>query len=387
MKFMQKQSQDSINNLPDAVVIIGYDKKIIDCNIKAEILFGYSRKELQGKIVTFLFDEGIEPVYEAMINHSRIPTNARNKNGDTIVVEITASDSELKQRIVVAARDVTETHNMIRDIIDDYKSTKERSQQHNSFISDMSNEIKTPLHSIIGFSQALLDGIGGDLSDKQRKYIDIINRNAGALSLLMGSILDIAKLDSGQMNPEIKQFDVVNIINLVAQQIKPKADEKKLNFEIDYQEIIKRKVFLDENMLRQILMNILDNAVKFTSSGSVKMKVSHPDIEYAKYQGVVVPADYTDKSYLMFTISDTGAGIPENELNGIFDEYSQVSKQNAKKHAGSGLNLSITRKMLEELSGVIWVESEVKQGSTFSFIIPVQEPMTVVMQKIINPDE
>lgn len=384
---MQKQSQDSINNLPDAVVIIGYDKKIIDCNIKAEILFGYSRKELQGKIVTFLFDEGIEPVYEAMINHSRIPTNARNKNGDTIVVEITASDSELKQRIVVAARDVTETHNMIRDIIDDYKSTKERSQQHNSFISDMSNEIKTPLHSIIGFSQALLDGIGGDLSDKQRKYLDIINRNAGALSLLMGSILDIAKLDSGQMNPEIKQFDVINIINLVAQQIKPKADDKKLNFEIDYQEVIKRKVFSDENMLRQILMNILDNAVKFTTSGSVKMKVSHPDIEYARYQGVVVPADYTDKSYLMFTISDTGVGIPENELNGIFDEYSQVSKQNAKKHAGSGLNLAITRKMLEELSGVIWVESEVKQGSTFSFIIPVQEPMTVVMQKIINPDE
>ena len=387
-EFIKKtQSQDLINYLPDAVVVLGYDKKISDCNIRAEMLFGYARKDLRGKTASFLFDEGVEPVYDAMINHSRIPTNVRTKNGEHIVVEITASDSELNQKIIVCARDVTETHNMIKDIIEDYKAAKERSKLHNSFISDMSGDIKTPLHSIIGFSQALIDGIGGDLSEKQAKYLDIINRNASSLSLLMGSVLDIAKLDAGQMTPDIKQFDVISLINFVNQQIEPKAKEKKLAYEVDTQEVVKRKIFSDENMLRQVLLTVLDNAVKFTETGNIKMRVSHPDLDYVKYQGMVVPADYTDKSYLMFNITDTGVGIPESDLDCIFDEYSMVARQSSKKYSGYGLNLAIARKILEELSGVIWVESEVRLGSTFSFIIPIQEPHNIVIHKIIGQDE
>lgn len=387
-EFIKKtQSQDLINYLPDAVVVLGYDKKISDCNIRAEMLFGFSRKDLRGKTASFLFEDGVEPVYESMINHSRIPTNVRTKNGEHIVVEITASDSELNQKIIVCARDVTETHNMIKDIIEDYKAAKERSKLHNSFISDLSNDIKTPLHSIIGFSQALIDGIGGELSEKQAKYLDIINRNASSLSLLMGSVLDIAKLDSGQMTPDIKPFDVISLINFVNQQIEPKATEKKLSYDVETQEIVKRKIFSDENMLRQILLNVLENAVKFTDTGSIKMRVSHPDLDYVKYQGIVVPADYTDKSYLMFNITDTGVGISENDLDCIFDEYSMIARKGTQKKSGYGLNLAITRKMLEELSGVIWVESEIRLGSTFSFIIPIQEPHNIVIHKIIGQNE
>ena len=387
-EFIKKtQSQDLINYLPDAIVVLGYDKKISDFNIRAEMLFGYSRKDLRGKMLSFIFEEGVEPVYEAMINHSRIPTNVRIKNGEHIVVEITASDSELNQKIIVCARDVTETHNMIKDIIEDYKAAKERSKQHNSFISDMSKDIKTPLHSIIGFSQALIDGIGGELSEKQSKYLDIINRNASSLSLLMGGILDIAKLDSGQMTPDIRQFDVISLISFVNQQIEPKAKEKNLSYDVETKDVVKRKIFSDENMLRQILLNVLENAVKFTNTGSIKMRVSHPDLDYVKYQGIVVPADYTDKSYLMFNITDTGVGIAESDLDCIFDEYSMIARQSSKKSSGYGLNLAITRKMLEELSGVIWVESEIRLGSTFSFIIPIQEPHNIVIHKIIGQNE
>ncbi|MCK7516060.1 MAG: ATP-binding protein [Desulfobacterales bacterium] len=127
-------------------------------------------------------------------------------------------------------------------------------------------------------------------------------------------------------------------------------------------------------MIRQVLLNILTNAVKFTEIGSVNLKVIHPDLEFLKYQGINVPVNYTDKSYLMFSVTDTGIGIAEENLNNIFSEYRQFDRSASKKYGGTGLGLAISKKILEHLGGIIWVESEQTQGSTFSFIIPIERP-------------
>jgi signal transduction histidine kinase len=238
----------------------------------------------------------------------------------------------------------------------------------------LSHELRTPVHSIIGFSQALLDGISGKLAEKQEKYVSIVSKNATSLLTLLNNILDLSKIEAGKMEFNFKNFDVIQLINSVTEITEHFAEDKKLAFSVDLSDVVRRNIYSDENMLRQVLLNILNNAVKFTEIGSVNIKVLHPDLEFLKSHGVTVPFDSTDKSYLMFSVTDTGIGISDEDSKNIFDEYRQFDRSASKKYGGTGLGLAITKKILNNLGGSIWVESEYSQGSTFSVVIPVDRP-------------
>ncbi len=371
--FKSGSQEELLNNHPDGVVIINFNKQIVFWNRRCQEIFGYTRKEAIGQNINFIIDGGIEQVYRALSKEKSAVISINTKTGHQVFVEITASDSQEGDKIIISIRNVTQRQNLLDTILDDYEKTKKASKDKNQFIAELSHELKTPMHSIIGFSQALSDGLGGELSEKQEKYISIISRNANRLLSLLNSIIDIAKLESGKIEFKYKNIDINNVILAVKGAISPYSEEKRLSFTIDTEDLVKKICYTDELMLKEALMHLLDNAVRYTDSGSVRLKISHPDLDFVNYHKISIHEGFTDKSYLLFSITDTGAGIPNENLDAIFEEYKKA-ENTLKKSNGAGLGLSITRKIIEELGGSIWVESELLQGSTFNFIVPVDKP-------------
>ena len=370
-------TQESIlDHHPDGIIILNIAKCIVFWNKKASEIFGFSEEEVLGHNIALIVYGGIEEVYRTIGEEKSTVIKARTREDNEVFVEMTASKYNEAGQLIISVRNVTKRQSVLDNILDDFEKTKKATIAKNSHLAGLSHDLKTPLHSIIGFSQALSDGLGGELSEKQQKYLTIINRNAGTILSLISSMIDIAKLESGKMVFQMKNFDINTAIGSVVGEASHKAAEKRLSFVVDMDDLVKKNCYTDDNMIQQALRNILDNAVKFTDTGSVKLKISHPDLDYVRYQGIMPPIGHTDKSYLLFTVSDTGMGIPEDELNNIFNEYRKVDR-NSKKYVGAGLGLAITKRIIEELGGVIWVESEVKQGSTFSFIIPIERDKNV----------
>jgi len=371
--FLTGSQEDLLNNHPDAIVIIDLQKTIVFWNRRAQEIFGYTRREVIGKDITSVIKGTIENIYRTLGNDQYTILKAYTKIGQEVYVEVTSAENTARDEVIISMRNVTKKHKILESILDSYEQIKKAQQNRSCFVVGLSPELKNPMHSIIGFSQALLDGIGGDLTEKQEKYLSIINKNATSLLSLINSMVDIAKLESGKMEFSYTSFNIMPLINMIIEKLKQDTTAKRLAFSADLDDLIRRNFYSDENKLRCALLNIIDNAVKFTDSGSISLKVSHPDLDYVKYQGIDIKEGYTDKSYVLFSITDTGCGIPESELNTIFDEYRQFER-GTKKNTGAGLGLAITKRIIQELGGAIWVESELGQGSTFKFIIPVERP-------------
>lgn len=370
--FKSGQLDSILNNHPDGMIIVNADCQITYWNNKAMRIFGYTKNEVIGKNISFIFEEGMGVIFQAIDREEGITLPVKNKVGENIFIEIISTDRHSKEEIIVSIRDATIRQHTIGRILDEFEQVRQENKTKYNFIANLSMDIRTPLNSIIGFAKALTDGLSGDLNDKQKKYASIIDRNAKTLLNQLNSILDISKLEAGKVEFEYKNFDLIPSMEDVIKIARVKAEDKKLAFEYDIEDIVRRKCFTDQQMLQRLLNEILDNAIKFTDIGSIKLKISHPDLEFVKYQGLEIQNGHSDKSFLMFSVTDTGCGIHEEDLNQIFNEYREISPE-TKRHGGTGLGLAISRKILEKLNGAIWVESEILQGSTFNFIIPIEK--------------
>lgn len=363
-------------NYPDALIAINYQKNIVFWNSKAEAVFGYVRSEIIGKNVGLVLTDDLDKIYQSFGENKSLILSARTKHGDEIYTEITCSESETKNETFISLRDVTKNQKIIEALLLEHERSMMASQNKSKFVASLSHELRTPMHSIIGFSQALLDGLSGELSEKQKKYVTIISKNANNLLALLNRLLDLSKIESGKMEFSFKIFDCIAFINSISEIITPMVNEKKLDFTIDTTGIIKKHIYSDENHLKQVLLNLLTNAVKFTDMGSISLKVTHPELSFLEAHGIKIPAEFTDKSFLLFTASDSGIGIAEEDHMNIFDEYRQLERSVSKKYGGTGLGLAITKKVLKELGGTIWVESTLGEGAVFNFIIPIERPKT-----------
>lgn len=359
---------------PDAVIVIDYYKNIISWNKQAESLFEYTPKEALKKNISLIFGKDVDKIYKSLNENKSIILSTKTKSTKELIIEATCSDAEVKNEVIIAIRNVTQSHKVVENIINEYDNLVNISKNKSSFIASLSHELRTPMHSIIGFSQALLDGLGGELTEKQKKYVSIVSKNANNLLALLNSLLDLSKIESGKMEYSYKVFDVVSLISSVAETMNPMIQEKKLELTFDFDDVVKKNVYSDENHIRQIIQNLFSNSIKFTEIGSIRIKAMHPDLDFVKEQGLTPKEDYTDKSYLMITVADTGIGIADDEQSIIFDEYRQLDRANSKKYGGTGLGLAIAKKILLELGGTIWVESELGEGSTFNLIFPIERP-------------
>ena len=223
------------------------------------------------------------------------------------------------------------------------------SERKSSFLASMAHELRTPITSIKGYTDNMRDGIGGTLNKRQIRNLARVSQNSDHLLGLVNDLLDLSKIEAGRMDVNPEPFCVQNLISNCCAEVSPLVKpDVKLNYQVasDLDE-----VHTDQGRVRQILINLLSNAAKYTESGAI-------DVRLIK-----------DGDGLIFSVSDTGCGIPADALETIFEEFQQV-KGSDPHHKGTGLGLSITKGFSELLGGSIWVESEVGKGSTFSVRVP-----------------
>jgi signal transduction histidine kinase len=228
----------------------------------------------------------------------------------------------------------------------------QRANQHKAeFLANMSHELRTPLNSILGFSQLLLEGDGGILTRDQRQDVDIIAQNGQHLLVLINDLLDISKLEAGKAQLHRGEVDVEPLISECVESVRSLAKTKKLELSATVSAEVGR-VFADGPKLKQVLLNLLGNAIKFTETGSVRVTAERQGAE------------------LLIGVRDTGIGVPPEDAERIFESFQQGKSGISGKYQGTGLGLAICRQLVEMHGGRIWVKSPPGQGSTFTFTIP-----------------
>jgi signal transduction histidine kinase len=273
---------------------------------------------------------------------------------DTIeTLEVT--QTELKEKI--------EYLNQTKEELNVAKNAAEAANQAKSdFLASISHEIRSPMQAILGYSSLLKDRT--ELSSKQLHYVDTIESGGQHLLHLVNDLLDFSKIEAGKMDLELVDFDLEDLLHKVHQLLSIMAEEKNLTF--IYEPPPQTLKFLngDPNRLRQILLNLINNAIKFTEKGQVSIQVKSEEV-------------IDDDIVLRFSITDTGPGISKENQEKIFEPFSQADKSIATQFGGTGLGLAITRNLVEIMNGKIWVESQVDQGSTFHFTARLRNAKTL----------
>jgi len=228
------------------------------------------------------------------------------------------------------------------------------SQHKSQFLANMSHELRTPLNAILGYTELILDQIYGDIPDRMRGVMERVQVNGRHLLGLINDVLDLAKIEAGQLTLEMADFSLKDVVDGVLDAVEPLAIEKRI--------VIKSEMppYLppgrgDERRIAQVLLNLVGNAIKFTDAGEVAISVSTTD------------------ATLLVAVRDTGPGISEADQGKIFDEFQQADTSSMRRKGGTGLGLSIAKRIIEQHGGSIWVESTLGDGSTFSFTLPTAE--------------
>ena len=381
----------------DPLFTISPDGKITDINNASIDITEVTRENLIG---TDFFEYFTEPdkareIYKQVFTEGFVadfPLTIR----DGKLTEVLFNGSVYKDEhgkvigVVVVARDITD-HNRIEkelkearvraesatEIAEEAKDKAESStkiaedavKSKQQFLSNMSHEIRTPMNAIIGFTKVLLKT---ELDTKQKEYLTAIKMSGDALTVLINDILDLAKVDAGKMIFEQTPFKMAASISAMIHLFETKIQEKNLLLIKKYDNKIPGVLIGDPVRLHQIILNLISNAVKFTSKGEITISAR-------------LLNENEEKANIEFSVADTGIGIPEDRLEHIFENFQQATSETARLYGGTGLGLAISKQLVESQGGSITVKSKLGEGSAFSFILPFQKTNAEVeLEKVMN---
>lgn len=356
-----------LDSVSEGIFGLDRDGRTIFINSAAMGMLGYGREEFVGTLcVSQLYHTAIDGLrYDRENNpilltvHDGVPRSIREaifwrKDGSSFLVNYRVTplvDRGVKHGAVVVFQDTTSE----REIIRAKESAEQAARAKSEFLAVMSHEIRTPMNGMIGMANLLMETV---LDEDQRTYIEILQSSSYSLLQILNDILDFSKIEAGKMSLQAELFPLRDMIEDVIHLFTPKAEEKKLALRWWADTSVPEAVHTDPNRLRQIVVNLLGNALKFTESGSITLSVKN----------IQLPGS---PNYLLeFSVRDTGVGIAEEKLGLLFQSFSQVHTDMNRKYGGTGLGLAICRQLVELMGGTIFVESEEGRGSTFRFMLP-----------------
>ncbi len=371
----------------DAVVVADEDERVVLFNPAAEAMFGHRAADVLGRPVERLLPERFRtPHGDAAALFARSDRTSRghvkgrelwalHAEGHEFPVEISISKLAMASGVLVAAmvRDVTEARRVQWELekqAADMAALAERldraladaeqaSLAKSEFLAVMSHEIRTPMNGILGMTRLLLDSL---LSADQRQKLEVVHDSGEALLAILNDILDFSRLEAGRVDLERTDFDLARVVTSTVSLMASRAEQKRLALEVDFAPGVPRMLVGDPGRLRQVLLNLVGNAVKFTDRGEVRVCVE-------PFGGEELGGEDSEV-LLRFSIIDSGIGIPPQVRSRLFQSFTQADASISRRFGGSGLGLAICKRLVELMGGTIGVESEPGRGSRFHFTAP-----------------
>lgn len=362
-----REQKNYIDAIQDAFYVFDHNFRLIKWNKAVRDMFAeYTDEEILGKTPDFFFDEEAAPRVQGVVEeflkedveYIEFEEYFIEREGKRIpyqFIQTKLYDENKKfQGFVGVARDITE-HREHQDALHKaLESAEVANKAKSEFLANMSHEIRTPMNAILGFTDLLIPLV---TDSKQKNYLESIRSSGKNLLTLINDILDLSKIEAGRLDLQYESVNPHSIFNEIKEIFSLKISEKNLEFIIDIAPDIPNALLLDEVRLRQILFNLIGNAVKFTKKGYIKLSAKK---------------DYTEKDRsrldLIIAVEDSGIGIPSGSQEIVFDAFRQQDGQSTKKFGGTGLGLSITKRLVEMMGGSISVKSQVDKGTVFEII-------------------
>ncbi|MBS6603530.1 MAG: hypothetical protein KH301_07235 [Brachyspira sp.] len=364
--FNNIKPKEVLQYLPDAVFVVKEQSgEIIWINEKAAHLFEITREDLDEINFNEIVDKGLELADKSSRKDVPIIGGALTKSGE-FFIELNAT--LLDDEYFITVRDVTAMTNVLVNA----EKTGRLNKDKNLMLSKLSHEFKSPVQSILGFSTALTDGLGGEINPKQQKYVKIINKNANELLYFMDKFFEFSNVESSLTNFTFSTFDIINLVQGVIKNNEIQLKTKNLSININDENLLNKTVYSDENALKTILQNIIELSINLTEVGSITIELNTPELEFVEKTGIKLIKGANDKSYIQISIIDNGVGLQENEKEGIFEPYTQVDKLN-KKNIVRSFCLGTAKELVKHLNGSIWLATEVMKGTVFNVILPVEK--------------
>jgi signal transduction histidine kinase/DNA-binding response OmpR family regulator len=371
----------AVEEMPDGFVMYDADDRLLMCNRQYKDIYSASAPAMQHganfeDILRYGLEHGqyIEAVgreeewLEQRVSiHRQKETELEQQLNDGRWLRVYERQTRDGGRVGLRV-DITQIKEDQQRLKDAMTRAEAANRAKSAFLANMSHEIRTPMNGVVGMADLIMDTV---LNDEQRLYAETIRSSGEALLVIINDILDYSKIEAEKLELHPEPFDLERAIHEVVMLLQPTARDKDIALFLDFDMFLPTRFIGDAGRIRQIMTNLLGNAVKFTVQGHVLVRV------------VGVP-ETNGTSAIHITVEDTGIGIPADKVDHIFGEFNQVEDERNRKFEGTGLGLAITRRLVELMEGEVWVESEPGKGSCFGLriLLPAEEPTTIETAKV-----
>ena len=354
-----------IESMDEIIVVLDSKDRIIDIN-------SVGKKILCKNSTNIIGEEFLSTVESNRTAFEKHMHSVRTNKKLSLVVEgekryfnfkinpLFDSKSNINGKFIIM-HDISSLDETMKKLNESRKAAEEANKSKSAFLASMSHEIRTPLNGIIGMAHLLETA---NLTDEEHEYLKSINYSANSLLQIINDILDFSKIEAQKMELEKTTFNLKELLTTIINSFLYMKEEKDVDLQLNIDHDVPDAVLGDPVRLRQILINLIGNAFKFTSKGSIKTSVKK--IKEAK--------DYIE---LKFSVSDTGIGIPKNKIDNLFESFKQLDSATTRKYGGTGLGLAIVKNLVNLMGGQIQVDSEINKGSIFTFTIPLYKTKNI----------
>lgn len=354
--LFKTNSFDVEKMLPDGVIFCTQEGKIQWVNDKAAEIFETSKMNLKTSNISDFIENALNLMNNAVIEDKSVITKMVDKE---IYFDMTAKQSE--EGYILDFRDISPVNRVQNGAADSKEDIVNKNK--NEFLLKLTNDFKSPLQSIIGFSQAMADGLGGEMTEQQEKYIRIIKKNSLDLMYFTEKMFELAKTESDSSEVNMKTFDIVSMINSIVKYNEQLYKDKEIKWNVQAAEGMKNTVVSDESRVKNVVQNIFDVILRAVDMGDINIQISNPDEETVRAKNL--PA----KNYTMISITSSSLLLSENDLDLMFEPYKIIDSPN-RKNLVRAMTLASVKNLIQSLNGIIWVESRILKNTIFNIIIP-----------------